>query len=78
MSPVSDSQRYEFTLRVGEALRIGSVVLRLDEVLRSKVKLLADAPRDVPIHRAEVHARLHDSSIPVVSKSVAVSGREQP
>ncbi len=46
--------------RVGEQIFIGeNIVIRVAEIRGDKVRLAINAPKDVPVHRSEIHAVLH-------------------
>lgn len=46
---------FEFSLRLGEKILIGeNIVLKLNEIRADKVRIAIDAPRDVPVLRAEL------------------------
>lgn len=45
--------------RVGEKLMIGNdVIVTVTEVRGNQVKIAIDAPKEIAVHRAEVHARI--------------------
>lgn len=48
----------------GECIRIGhDITITVVEFRdRTKVRLLIEAPRDVPVHREEVYRRIHDAN----------------
>ena len=40
--------------RMGESIRIGEITISVVSVRGCKVKLVIDAPKDMPIHRTEL------------------------
>lgn len=45
--------------RVGESIVIGDIVVTVSEIRGSSVRLSVQAPRSIPIHRAEIHEVIH-------------------
>ena len=47
------------TRKIGENIRVGDLVkITILEVRSGQVKLGIEAPRDVPVHREEIYARI--------------------
>jgi len=58
------------TRRAEESIQIGSdIIVRVLEVQGYRVRLGIEAPRDVPVHRAELVVRLDGRAPPVLSFS---------
>ena len=51
------------TRKIGEQIVIGeNIVLTVVDIRGNKVRLAVEAPRDVSIHRQEVHQRIQDEN----------------
>ena len=50
--PADDLGHLSVTLEVGDIVVIGDVRVRISKVDRDRVRLLVEAPRSMPIHRA--------------------------
>ena len=53
------SRKVNESIMIGDAVRV--IVVAVD---RDQVKLGVQAPRDVPVHRAEVYAEIHSGEQP--------------
>lgn len=50
--------------KLGEQIRIAeNIVLTIVEIDRGKIRLYIEAPRDIPVHREEVHQAIQQEAI---------------